>query len=275
MSAGARAGETAVAWSHARWAEAGGARVRYREAGDGPPLVLVHGLGLSCDFWVRNGPPLAAAGFRVLAPDLPGFGPTPGPGVVPVAAQARAVAAWADALGLGPAAYLGHSVSCQAVLELAADEPARATGLVLAAPTGDPVRGRLLRQAAAFVLDAPREPLDLIPFLARDYLRAGPLRWLRTWVSAGRHDALAVAARVRCPGVVVIGKRDPVVRPAFARALAEALPRGRVAVAERGAHAVVFDAADDFNREVAAFLREVVNPPDRGAPPPPTPAAAP
>ena len=120
-----REGETAVAWARERWVEVAPWRVRYREAGEGPALVLVHGLGLSADFWWGNGPPLAAAGFRVLAPDLPGFGKTEGPPYLPVPEQARWVAAWAEALELPPAAYVGHSVSAQAVLELAADAPRR------------------------------------------------------------------------------------------------------------------------------------------------------
>src|SRR6185503_6551784 len=118
-------------------------------------------------------PPLAAAGFRVLAPDLPGFGKTDGPQHLTVPGQARAVADWADAIELGPAAYVGHSVSCQAVLELAAAEPARVTAVVLAAPTGDPATLTRLRQVAGFVADPVFEPLGLIPTVGEHYLRAG------------------------------------------------------------------------------------------------------
>jgi pimeloyl-ACP methyl ester carboxylesterase len=250
-------GDAAVAWSRERWVEAGGWRVRWREAGEGPPIVLVHGLGLSADFWWRNGPPLAAAGFRVLAPDLPGFGKTDGPPHLSVPDQARAMADFADAIGLGPAAYVGHSVSCQAVLELAATEPARVGALVLAAPTGDPAPLRLLRQVAGFVSDPVFEPLGLIPTVGEHYLRAGIGRWLRTWVASGSHDALETAKRVAAPGIVIVGKHDPVVRRGFAEALAEALPGGRCVVLERGAHAVVFDAADGFNAEAVRFLTAV------------------
>lgn len=250
--------EAAEAWSRTRRVEAHGTDIRYREAGEGPALVLVHGLGLQADFWQRNGPPLAAMGFRVLAPDLPGFGRTEGPGVLPPAEQAAWVARWADAIGLGPAAYVGHSVSCQTILQLSADEPRRATALVLAAPTGDPAPFRLLRQAAGFVVDPFLEPLDLFVWVGEPYLRAGVVRWLRTWIAAGRHDAMAAARRVTVPGVVLLGRRDPVVREGFARELAAALPDGRCRRLKSGAHAIVFDASDEFNAEVAAFLREAL-----------------
>lgn len=252
------AGDAAAAWTREHRVRAGAWDVRWREAGEGPPLVLVHGLGLSADFWWRNGPPLAAAGFRVLAPDLPGFGKTDGPPQLDVPAQAAAVAGWADAIGLGAAAYAGHSVSCQAVLELAAREPRRVTGLVLAAPTGAPARLRLVRQALGFVADPAFEPAALYPEVGAEYLRTGIGRWLRTWLAAGRHDALGAARRVRVPSLVVVGRHDPVVPRPFARELAEAL--GELVVLPRGAHAVVFDAAEDFNREVVRFLRMAVYP---------------
>jgi pimeloyl-ACP methyl ester carboxylesterase len=250
-------GDAAVAWSREHWVRVGPFDVRYREAGQGPALVLVHGLGLSADFWWKNGPPLAAEGFRVLAPDLPGFGKTDGPKYLTVEDQAQFVAAWADALELGPAAYVGHSVSCQVALQLAADRPERVTALVLAAPTGDPAPLRLVRQALGFVADPIFEPPSLVPAVGEPYFRAGIPRWLRTWYAAGRHDTMAVARGVTAPGIVILGHHDPVVRRGFAQELAECLAGGRCVVLPRGAHAVVFDAPDDFNAAVIAFLREL------------------
>jgi pimeloyl-ACP methyl ester carboxylesterase len=250
-------GDAAVAWTRERRVRAGAWDVRWREAGDGPAVVLVHGLGLSADFWWRNGPVLAAEGFRVLAPDLPGFGKTDGPPHLTVPEQAAAVARWADAVDLGPAAYVGHSVSCQTVLQLAADEPSRVTALVLAAPTGDPAPLRRLRQAAGFVSDPAFEPLSLYPAVGGEYVRTGFGRWLRTWYAAGDHDAMAAARQVDVPSLVVLGHRDLVVRRGFARELAETLG-GRCVVLPRGAHAVVFDAPEEFNREVVSFLRPIV-----------------
>jgi len=151
---------------------------------------------------------------------------------------------------------VGHSVSCQVALELAAGRPERVTALALAAPTGDPAPLRLLRQAIGFVADPVFEPLSLIPAVGEPYLRAGIPRWLRTWYVAGRHDTMAVARRVAAPGMVILGHHDPVVRRGFARELAECMG-GQCVVLPRGAHAVVFDAADDFNAEVAAFLHRI------------------
>jgi len=248
----------AAEWTTERRIAVGEWHLRYREAGSGPTIVLLHGLGVSADYWWRNGPALAASGFRVIAPDLPGFGRTVGPPEgLSIPEQAAALQSWGLAMRLPPAVYVGHSLSCQTVLQHAAWHPDQVTGLVLAAPTGDPKRLRLLRQAVGLLRDAPRESWKLKVVVADAYLRAGPVRTWRTWTAAAAHDALALAAEVRAPGVVVLGDRDPVVRRDFAEALAAGLPRGRVARVPAGAHAVIFDTAEEFNRVVREFAAEV------------------
>lgn len=251
---GERLARAAAQWAVTQRVRADDWDLRYRDAGEGPPLVLVHGLGCSTDYWVRNGPWLAAEGYRVLAPDLPGFGRTEGPRGLTVVQQAYAVSVFAEAMGLGPAAYLGHSLSCQTVLELAATQPERVAALVLAAPTGDRRRKRLLREAAGFLRDIPREPPSLIPIVADAYLRAGPQRWFRTWLAGKRHDAFACAARVNAPTVVLVGDRDPVVTVSFARAMTYAVKGARLRIIPGAAHALIYDRPAGFNGAVLDFL---------------------
>jgi pimeloyl-ACP methyl ester carboxylesterase len=250
-------GGFAAAWSVAKRVTVRGWDVRYREAGSGPTVVLVHGLGVSADYWWRNGPPLAAAGCRVLAPDLPGFGRTEGPSRgLSVADQASALLAWADALALPPATYVGHSLSCQTILQMAAEHPARVVGLLLAAPTGDPRPHRLLHQAAALFLDIPRENLRLAVEVAAAYFLAGPRRIWRTWRLGASHDPLALLPRVRVPACVLLGTRDPVVPREFAEALARGLSR-EICWIEGAAHASIFTHAEEFNQAVLKLVDEV------------------
>lgn len=233
--------------------------MRYREAGEGKPIVLVHGLGVSADYWIRVGPPLAAEGFRVLAPDLPGFGRSAGlSGGLGVRAQADAVRAWALALDLPPAVYVGHSLSAQSVLELAAEHPDSIVGILLAGPTGDgPAGRRLIRQAIALLRDIPRESLLLATMVGSAYLHAGPLKVIRTWILGAKHDPLPLLARVAAPSLVVIGERDPVVRRRFADRLAAGLSDGHVVVIPDAAHAVIFDQTGAFNQTLASFASRV------------------
>ncbi|MDB4947947.1 MAG: alpha/beta hydrolase [Gemmatimonadetes bacterium] len=263
MSASARVPipfpDAAAGWSVARRVDVGGISVRFREAGRGPAIVLAHGLGMSADYWWRNGPALAASGFRVLAPDFPGFGSTGRPaGGLSVPDQARFLAGFSDAVQAGPATYVGHSLSCQAALHLAAEQPARVRALVLASPTGDPRPGRMAREAWGFFLDAFREPPSIIPVVASAYLRTGVRHYLGTWLAGARHDVFALLLRVRAPTLVLVGDRDPVAPIPLARALADGLPNGRLGIIHGGAHALIYDRPERFNRWVRAFLTRVL-----------------
>jgi pimeloyl-ACP methyl ester carboxylesterase len=249
-------GQAAAEWASSRWVEVDGSRVRYREAGSGRPIVLVHGLGVSADYWVRNGPALAAAGARVLAPDLPGFGRTAGPSDgLSVAAQAEALYRWSRVLALPPAVYVGHSLSCQTVVELAVIHPEIVRGLVLAAPTG---KGkplwRLIDQAFGLLRDIRRESLKLAALVLEAYLQAGPALVFRTWKLGAQHDILPLLPRVQVPTLVILGDRDPVVDLEFAEQIVATTPTAKLVRIASSAHAVIFDPTGEFNREVRGFV---------------------
>ncbi len=233
----------------------GGRQIRYREAGEGVPVVLVHGLAMASEYWVRTGPPLAAAGFRVLAPDLPGFGESTGPeGGLPVSRQAIALRRWAREMGIGPAVYVGHSLSCQSVLELAASAPGEVRALVLAAPTGEGGTLRLLREAVGLVRDVWRENLRLVILASHAYLRAGPRRFVSTWRSGARHDLQPLLERLEVPVLVVVGDNDPVVSVDHARSLLEQVIDCELVVVEGGTHAVFHHCPEAFNQAVISYL---------------------
>jgi pimeloyl-ACP methyl ester carboxylesterase len=100
----------------------------------GTPVVLVHGLGGSHLNWVHVGPALAA-GRRVVALDLPGFGLTPSGGrPTSVHANAAVLGRFLDEVVGGPALLVGNSMGGMVSLLLAARSPERVAGLVLVDP---------------------------------------------------------------------------------------------------------------------------------------------
>src|SRR3954463_10232805 len=102
-----------------RFADIKGVRMRYFLAGEGPPLILVHGLGGAASNWTEL-VPLLLPGRRMLVPDLPGHGgSTALPGVSGLEPFADRVAAVAEREGMLPAPVVGHSLGGLVVLRLA------------------------------------------------------------------------------------------------------------------------------------------------------------
>ena len=105
--------------------------------GDGPVLLLIHGLSSYSSFWEYQVEPLAAAGFRVLAVDLPGFGASDKPDAPYTPPwYADQLDGLLSKLGVERATLIGHSMGGQVAITYALAHPDRTERLVLAAPAG-------------------------------------------------------------------------------------------------------------------------------------------
>jgi 2-hydroxy-6-oxonona-2,4-dienedioate hydrolase len=226
-------------------------------AGDGPPIVLVHGLAVSSLYFLRLGTCLARS-FKVLAPDLPGYGrsATP-PRPLDVPELARALGEWLDLAEIESATVLGNSLGCQIAVEFALQSPRRVDSLVLLAPTMDPGAPTICRQSVRLLRDMMREPLSLNLVEARDYVRMGPRRIFSTARFALDDPFAAKLPRVTQPALVMRGERDPIVSHEWAKRVAELLPHGRFAVVPGAPHAAHWAAAGTVARMVEEFQQEL------------------
>lgn len=139
-----------------RMVEADGYRLHVMEAGEGPPVLLVHGLGGQIAHFHALMPELARD-HRVVAVDRPGSGHSPRPrgaGGGPIE-QARAIAALIDVLDLDRPLVVGHSLGGAVALALGLEHPEKVSGLALIAPATQPVheapevfRGLVIRSDA-------------------------------------------------------------------------------------------------------------------------------
>lgn len=115
------------------YAEVNGVRMHYRTLGSGTPLVLIHGFPLTSYHWRRVMPRLAAAGYRVIAPDLRGFGDSgrgrADPDHRALAADVRELV---RSLGIERAVVVGHDVGGWVAFAYASTYPDAVTRLVLA-----------------------------------------------------------------------------------------------------------------------------------------------
>ena len=240
-----------------------GRRVRLLEAGEGPPVVLVHGIGLASDVWRPSIDVLAGAGYRVLAPDLPGFGGSPGP---LLGMDTARLVAWLHALarcvGAGGAAWAGHSLFARAVLRVAAERSDTAA-LALVSPTTVHGHRRSLRQAALLTRDAARERPAVLWTVLRNYVRASPTAAVGTWLRDDGAHLAELAPRVRCPALVTAGMDDPMSAPGELERLTDGFPRGRLVRVPGTAHGLALDARGAVAELLRAFLDGAFGAPPR------------
>ncbi len=233
-----------------------GVPVRYRTAGDGDPVVLVHGLSGSTRWWTPVLPALAARSAVHLV-DLPGFGSMRRGGRSPGLAHAATwLAAWMDALGLERPALVGHSMGSAIVLRVAAARPERLDRLALVAPAGLPVGRSLAGYAVPLLTALRRSTPRFLPVLVADALRAGPSTLLGATLDVVEDDVRGELGRIRVPTLVLMGERDTLVPPAVGELVRRELPSARLVVLERAGHVPMYDRPDAFSEALLAFLAE-------------------
>lgn len=229
-----------------------------------PAIVTIHGFIISQRYMV----PLArilGERFRVVAPDLPGYGRSSKPrDALAFEAQADVLAQLLDAEGIERAHIVGNSMGCQVALALAQRHPARVHRLALIGPTTDAHARTVPRQALGLVRDMLRERPSLPWIHVPDYLRCGPRRFLQTLRYTMDDAPETRAAHVRAPTIILRGERDAVVSPRFAQELARAMPDARVETLPGAPHAANYSAPERTAAAIEAFLT---------APRPPAPRA--
>jgi 2-hydroxy-6-oxonona-2,4-dienedioate hydrolase len=230
------------------------ARVSIKTASALPPVVLVHGLGVSSHYMVPTALELAPA-CSVYAVDLPGFGKSARPAkVLDVPGMADALDAWMYAVGLDSAVFIGNSIGCQVVVDLAVRYPGRVDKAVLTGPTFDRAARRsvvnlLLRVAK----DGRWEPRSLSPIIVTDYLSAGLVRIVLTLRYALRDPIEEKLRLVAAPSLIVRGEHDSVVPPAWVKYMARVMPRARMVTILGASHAVNFSSPAKLARLVMKF----------------------
>jgi pimeloyl-ACP methyl ester carboxylesterase len=269
-----------------RFAEIEGMRVHYQEAGaeDAPVLVLIHGFTASNFVWSDVLLPLARNGFRVIAPDLVGFGFSEKPkrGEYTVNAQARMIIGLMDYLGIESVTLIGSSYGGAVAATCALDYAARIERLVLvdAVINDDIKRQPLMRLARAPLLGDVISPLMLgsrriifnrmrqgyapqnahlfderrmnahhRPLLAASTQRA-TLSTLRRWSARRVEDE---AQYIRQPVLLVWGEYDPETPLAHGRWLLEKIPNARLLIFRDCGHMPMEEYPREFTEVVTSF----------------------
>lgn len=235
-----------------REVDVGGRPARYRVGGDGPPVVLVHGLSGSWRWWQSTAAALSDR-HRVLLPDLPGHGARPQWRAPPLAGAPEWLRAWLAAVGVERASLAGHSLGGFVCARLASRHPELVERLVLVAPAGVPERS-LLGSALPLAAGLRHVSPTFLRLLVADATRAGPLTLLRAARDLLDDDLRDELGSVRAPTLLVWGGRDPIVPVRHARTFRSLLPDARLVVLRDAWHVPMVEQPEAFSAAVAAFL---------------------
>lgn len=255
-------------------------RVFAQDLGEGDPIILIPGFGMTHQAWDRQVRVLTAAGHRVLAVDQRGHGRSDKPLTgYSVDRLAQDLVAVMDDLGVHEACVAGWSFGGQVAFKVAADVPERVSKLVLVASNG--VRAS---RSAAFPFG--REPEQTVPAMIeletsdrftarRTTIRTGfaqepssaLLEWMiaqslhmPSWAAIACYrsmletDLMSLMDSVTCPVLQVIGEADPVQSAKAARWLSEQLPDARLETIPGCGHYPMFEAPDELDRHLLEFV---------------------
>jgi pimeloyl-ACP methyl ester carboxylesterase len=256
--------------------------VAYVRKGQGPPILLLHGIPSSSYLWRDVIDPLSTT-FDVLAPDLVGYGDSDKrlDAELSIAAQARYMVAFMETLGVHQAAVIGHDIGGGVAQLMAVDEPQRVARLVLIDSAVDnnwpvPVIARLkepawdqiivnidmrkgLREGLETWMVTPGRVTDELvnewtrPFQdlggRRAYLRAARALNNRDLISRSKH-----IEEVETPTLILWGANDAFLEPRWAEVLQRKFRNSTVEIIDPGGHFLPLDRPDAVVEAVTRFL---------------------
>jgi len=256
--------------------------IAYLRQGQGPPLLLLHGIPSSSYLWRDVIDPLSAS-FDVLAPDLLGYGDSDKrlDADLSIAAQARYVVAFMETIGVHQAAVIGHDIGGGVAQLMAADEPQRVARLILIDSAVDnnwpvPVIARLKEPAWDHIMVNIDMRKGLREGLEKGMVTAGRVtdevvdEWTRPFQDLGGRRAYLRAARalnnrdlvgrskhieeIETPTLILWGANDAFLEPRWAEVLQHKFRNATVEIIDPGGHFLPLDRPEAVVEAITRFL---------------------
>jgi pimeloyl-ACP methyl ester carboxylesterase len=232
----------------------GGWPISYEAAGEGEPVVFVHGLSGSTRWWYRNVRTIAER-HRIYLVDLPGFGTMRSlRGRFVLAETATWLSEWMEAAGLERAHLVGHSMGGYASVRLAASRPELVRRLVLVAPAGVPAERSMLGHLVPLLLTVRHAPPAFLAVLVQEALRMGPMTLWRVARDLLAEDVRGDLRNIEAPTLLVWGENDPLIPPAVGDLFREEISNSRLLLLQRAGHVPMFDQPKEFDAALLTFL---------------------
>ena len=261
-------------------------KVHYAEAGEGPVVLLVHGLGSSLITWYRNMDPLVEAGYRVIALDLPGHGDSDKPRDMSYDPNAAPtfLKQFLEATGVERAVVVGNSAGGLLVAMFAMAHPEMVDKVVLVSSGGlgpevswflrivsVPGLGELLYQPQFYPTNdmfrhifyqLPPFLDELIPEMQRvrnlPGSRHAAIQSIRSSINLlGLRKQRYILDRLKhlpAPLMIVWGREDTIIPVSHANLVSQELPQSVVHILSECGHWPHMEKSEEFNAHLLRFL---------------------
>jgi pimeloyl-ACP methyl ester carboxylesterase len=259
-----------------------GVDLYYETAGQGPPVLLIQGVGVVGEGWRLQVDALGQR-FQTLIFDNRGIGKsTPCTGPVSIETMAEDALALMDAAGWESAHVVGHSMGGVIAQQLALDAPrrvrslsllctfargkdaARLTPWVLWMTLRTRIGTRRMRRRAFVEMLCPPGALEAVDIdavarrfgvlIGRDLADQPPIL-MKQLLAMARHNASARLGELRdIPTLVASAEHDRIALPSYGRTLANAIPGARFELLRDASHGVIIHAPDSINKPLTDFI---------------------
>jgi 3-oxoadipate enol-lactonase len=250
-----------------------GIRLRYTDVGEGPTLLLLHAFPLSGAMWQPQVEALQDQ-FRLIVPDLRGFGGTDAPpGAYTMEEHADDMAALLDHVGVEQATLCGLSMGGYIAMAFMRRHADRASALVLAdtraGADGDEARAGREVNARLAEISGPAAIADkMIPGLVAPYASQAVRDTLRTLILANTPEGIAGALRgmaqridstarlsaISVPTLVIVGEDDGLTPPVEAGTIGAAIAHSSVLMIPAAGHISSLENPGAFTAALRGFL---------------------
>ncbi|MFG1923346.1 alpha/beta fold hydrolase [Cryptosporangium sp. NPDC048952] len=267
--------------------------LHYHEAGDGPPLLLLHGSGPGVSGWANfgNNLPVFAEHFRTFVLDFPGFGKSYSSETSPMLAALPSVLDFLDGIDVGPLPVLGNSMGGMIAARLASGYPERVTRLVTIGGIGlplfspsppegikllvqfveDPTRERLLAWMESMVYDTKILTDEFVEMRWQSASDPAALADVRRMFSsqslaamgkpaAMAAESLGMLTRIEAPTLITFGRDDRVTPLDSSIVAMRYIKRCELHVFYDCGHWAMIERKDEFEDTVLSFLLRDVKP---------------
>jgi pimeloyl-ACP methyl ester carboxylesterase len=239
-----------------------------------PTVVFIHGAANDHSVWALQSRYFAYHGWNALAVDLPGHGKSEGKALDRIGEIADWVARVLDAAGASAASLVGHSMGSLAVLETAARHPARVAKLALVGtavpmPVSEPLLNasnandhvayemiNVFSHSNAAQIGGNRVPgIWMMGSAMRLMERSGDGVLHADFSACNNYAAgLEAAQKLKCPVLLILGKRDLMAPMKVARDVISKLPDVKVVALDGAGHSLMAEKPDDVLDNLIAFL---------------------